>query len=748
MTVAGLGPKVELNWILSPVRDESVRSSLFLIGALLPTLAQDVCADDSPAESSAVSFSRDVEPVLTRLGCNGGACHGSFQGRGGLRLSLWGFDPQADYAALVSDARGRRIFAGAPETSLFLLKPTLGVPHAGGRRLEAGAEAYNILKSWIEQGLARPGIDDPTVAELHVEPAESVLQPGNEVSLRVTATWSGGESRDVTRWSRFESRSEPVATITPEGRVTAVSAGRSIVTVLFGGQAAAIPVTIPSSEPSTLEFRAYNFIDEHLAGEWNKLGIAPASDATDTEFVRRAYLDIIGTLPTPDEVREFLSASNPHKREQLIDALLARPEYADFWALQWSDRLKIHRRSLGEKGLASFNGWLKQALRDDRPFDEIVRELLVAQGNLYTSGPVAFYFVDQTPEALAETTAQVFLGVRLQCAKCHHHPFEVWSQDDYYGLAACFARVQRKDTKEGGRYGGAQAVTLAAAASVTNPATGAAAVPSLLGTPLTDLPATSDERAALAAWLTDPANPYFARNVVNRYWGDLFGRGLVEPVDDFRGTNPASHPQLLDQLAADFIEHGYDVKRVIRLICTSHTYQLAAEIAPHRDLDGQFVTHRIPRRLPAEVLLDAVNEAVGVNEPFDNFPVGTRAIALPDPAVTSYFLDVFGRPLRVSGCECERVSRVDLRQVLRLANSDALQTKLSAADGRVAKLVASGQSDEAIIEEFYLSTLSRLPTREEASSAAQYVATSSSRQEGLEDVLWTLLNLPEFVFNH
>jgi hypothetical protein len=725
-----------------------VRSTLILISGGVLALGQGVCAQDSAAEWPAVSFARDVEPVLTKLGCNGGACHGSFQGRGGLRLSLWGFDPQADYAALVADARGRRIFAGAPETSLLLLKPTLGVPHAGGRRLEAGSEAYDILKTWIEQGLARPTPDDPTVTELSVEPAELILQPGNELSLRVTATWSDGVSRDVTRWSRFESRSEPVATVTPEGRITAAGAGRSIVTVLFGGQSASVAVTIPTSRPTTIEFAANNFIDEHLAAEWHKLGIAPATDATDAEFARRAYLDIIGTLPAPDEVRAFLSASDPRKREQLVDSLLARPEYADFWALQWSDRLKIHRRALGEKGLASFNGWLKQALRDNRPFDEVVRELLVAQGNLYTSGPVAFYFVDQTPEALAETTAQVFLGVRLHCAKCHHHPFEVWSQDDYYGLAACFARVQRKDTKEGGRYGGAQAVTLAATGSVTNPATGAAAVPSLLGTPLTELPASGDERAALAAWLTDPANPYFARNIVNRYWGDLFGRGLVEPVDDIRGTNPASHPQLLDQLTADFTEHGYDVKRLIRLICTSRAYQLASEIAPHRDLDGQFVTHRVPRRLPAEVLLDAVNQAVGAHEPFDSFPVGTRAITLPDPAVASYFLDVFGRPLRVSGCECERVSRVDLRQVLRLANSDALQAKLSAADGRVAQLVAAGQSDEAIIQELYLGTLSRLPTQEEGSSAAQYVATSSSRQEGLEDVLWTLLNLPEFVFNH
>ncbi len=696
----------------------------------------------------AVSLTRDVEPVLTRLGCNGGACHGAFQGRGGFRLSLWGFDPEADYASLVTAARGRRVFPAAPESSLLLLKPTLNVPHAGGRRLEADSEAYRILHAWIDQGLAKPSADDPVVTRLSVSPAELILGPGDAADLVATAEWSDGEQRDVTRWCRFETRSEAVASIDDVGRITAHGPGRSIVTVLYSGQASSLPVTVPVASATEWDFAEYNFIDRHIAAEWRKLGIAPAGDATDAEFLRRASLDVIGTLPTVDETREFLASTDPDKRTLLIDDLLQRPEYAEFWAVQWSDRLKVHRRALGEKGLASFNGWLRQALRENRPFDGIVRDPLVAQGNLYANGPVAFYFTDRTPEELAETTAQVFLGVRLQCAKCHHHPFEVWSQDDYYGLAACFTRVQRKDTKEGGRYGGAQSVTLADAGSIENPATGRPALPSLLGKLLDDGSGTLDVRVLLADQVTDARNPYFARNVVNRYWGDLLGRGLVEPVDDFRATNPASHPELLDELAADFIAHGFDVRRTIRLICTSHTYQLAAEIAPERDLDAAFVTHRVPRRLPAEVLLDAVNQAAETVESFDNFPPGTRAVSLPDPAVASYFLDVFGRPLRVSGCECERVSRVDLRQALRLANGEELQQKLSHPDGRVARLLAESADDAAVIEELYLATLTRLPRPDEAALAAEYIAAAPSRQEGCEDLLWSLLNLPEFVFNH
>jgi hypothetical protein len=391
---------------------------------------------------------------------------------------------------------------------------------------------------------------------------------------------------------------------------------------------------------------------------------------------------------------------------------------------------------------------LKQSLREGKPADQIVRELLLSQGNLYASGPVAFYFVDQTPEDLAETTAQIFLGVRLQCAKCHHHPFEVWSQEDYYGLASFFTRVRRKDTKEGGRYGGAQAIQLASTGRIEHPRTLREVPPRLLGKSPFSPSEGEDPRKALADWITARDNPFFARNVVNRYWGYLFGRGLVEPIDDQRATNPPSHPELLDALTRDFIEHDFDLKHLLRTLCRSHTYQLASELRPTRDAEGEFYTHRRPRRLPAEVLLDAINQATGTHEKFSGLPEGTRAIALPDPSVDSSFLDTFGRPKRASTCECERGSRADLTQVLRLSNSEQMQAKVAHQQGRLAKLMLAKKNDDEIIEELYLATFSRLPTAQERQTVTRLLASAPSRQEGLEDLLWTLLNSGPFVFNH
>lgn len=694
-----------------------------------------------------VSFVRDVVPMLTKLGCNGGACHGAFQGRGGFRLSLWGFDPSADYAAIVTEDRGRRVFAAAPESSFVLLKPTLALPHAGGRRLKADTEEYEILRGWIAGGHPAPTEGDPSVVRLKVEPGELVLDAGERSSLRVEAVWSDGEVRDVTRWARFDGPLEQVARVSADGQVEATGPGRTSVLVLYGGQAEAVRVTIPYGETADIEFSGSGFIDRHIAAEWKVLGLRPAPLCGDAEFMRRVHLDLIGTLPTPDEVKRFLASSESDKRGALVHTLLDRPEYADFWSLVWSDRLKVHRRALGEKGLASFTGWLRQALRENRPFDSLVRELLTAQGNLYTTGPVAFYFIDRTPEELTETTAQVFLGVRLQCARCHHHPFEVWSQDDYYGLAAFFSRVQRKDTKEGGRFGGAQSVRLASSGAIHHPVTGRPMAPRVLAGESLQ-PADGDERTLLAEWITDPKNPWFARSIVNRYWGDLLGRGLVHPVDDLRATNPPSHPALLSELAEDFVAHGCDVKHLLRTICTSHMYQLAGEVAPTRDIDGMFYTHRRPRRLTAEVLLDAINQAAGTTEPFEKLPPGTRAISLPDPAVQSYFLDVFGRPLRVSACACERPERMDLRQVLRLANSETLHAKITAPAGRLTLMLAADRSDREIVEELYLATVSRMPTDEEVATASGYIAAAPSRNMGCEDLLWALLNLPEFLFNH
>lgn len=693
-----------------------------------------------------VNFAREVVPVLTKLGCNAGSCHGSFQGRGGFRLSLLGFDPAADYHALVTEARGRRLFPAAPDKSLLLLKPTGQIAHGGKKRLDVGSDSYRTLRDWIAQGTPGRG-EPPMVTRLEMNVAEAVLKAGEVRDLQVKATWSDGTVQDATRLALYESNRDTVAAVDAVGKITGREPGRAAVTVRYMGQVAAVPVTIPFGPATAFDFPAANFIDQRLAAEWKTLGLVPASLSSDAEFLRRVSLDLIGTLPTPDGVRQFLADSDPKKRAKLIDQLLERAEYSDYWSLKWADLLRAHRKHLGDKGLASFNTWLRSALRENRPADRMARELLTAQGNLYTSGPVAFFYVDKTPSELAETTAQVLLGVRLQCAQCHHHPFEVWSQDDYFGMAAFFARVKRKDTGENGQFGGAQSMRMDTVGSFAHPRTGVPVPPKPLGGVAQKVDDPADPRAALADWLVAKDNAFFARNIVNRYWGYLFGRGLVESIDDLRATNPATFPALFDELAKDFTTHGYDLKHLLRTLCNSRAYQLACEVRPAHDVDGEFATHRRPRPMPAEVVLDAVCAATGVPETFDKMPVGTRAIALPDPAVISYFLDSFGRPKRLTACECERGGRPDLTQVLHLMNGETLQKKVSAEPGRLAKLLAAKKTDDEIVDELYLATLSRRPTDAERTAVRPKIAAAPSRREGYEDLLWALLNTAEFVFN-
>jgi hypothetical protein len=477
------------------------------------------------------------------------------------------------------------------------------------------------------------------------------------------------------------------------------------------------------------------------------VGVRPAPRASDAEFLRRVHLDLIGTLPTPEEVRAFLGSPDEQKRSRVIDQLLERPEYVDYWSLKWGDLLRVHRRYVGEKGLGSFWGWVRQAVRENRSLDEMVREVLTAQGNLYTSGPVAYFFVDEKPEELAETTSQVFLGVRLQCTRCHHHPQEVWSQDDYYGLAAFFTRLETKENGDGGRFGGSRSIRpVEKVTKSRRPKFDVA--PRLFDQGEVPLAGVVDVRQKLAQWITAQENPYFARNFANRYWAYLVGRGLVEPIDDLRATNPPSNPALLDALAKDFTNHRFDVKHLLRTIANSSVYQLASEVSPARDADGSLFTHRRPQRLPAEVLLDAVNQAAGTVEKFAGVPNGTRAIQLPDPAIPSYFLTTFGRPLRNNPCECARGGMPDLSQALHLANGTALHQKVIDTKGRVAELLKKQVSDDERVDELYLATLSRPATDEELSIVRQILTEAPSREEGYQDLLWTLLNSSEFVFNH
>ena len=702
-------------------------------------------------QSAPVDFTRQVVPVLSKLGCNGGKCHGSFKGRGGFRLSLFGFDAPFDYEALALQARGRRIFPSAVDQSLILLKPTAQLPHGGGEVTEIDSAAYRVLHDWIDQGARPPQADDPHVVSVEVQPSEVQLAAGKSAQVRVTAHWSDGKQSDQTYWALYESKHEDRAEVTPEGRITALSVGRTPVTVRFMGQVGAVNVTVPVPEATQdkIDLAALprnNYIDKYIIREWEKVGMQPAPLSDDAEFLRRVSIDLIGTLPTPEEIRTFLASKDPDKRSKQIDTLLERPEYVDYWSIKWGDLLRVHRRYVGDKGLSNFLGWVRNNLRENRPVDTVVRELLTAKGNLYTNGPVAFFFTDAKPENFTETTAQVFLGVRIHCAKCHHHPYEVWSQDDYYGLAQFFTRFEVKDNKDNGVFGGAKIIRPVAKMNrEMRPLRNAE--PSMLGQKLPE-GSEHDIRLALADWITKPENPFFARNFVNRYWAYMMGRGLVEPIDDLRDTNPPSHPALVAALTEDFIKHDFDLKYLLRTICNSHTYQLASDRNPKYDLDGTFYTHRRLRRLSAEVLLDAVNQAAGTTESFKGVPAGTRAIALPDPSIPSYFLNTFGRPARNDPCECARGSAPDLNQALHLINGEPVHAKVVHSQGRVAQLLGEKKTDEQIIEELYLTTFSRFPRVSEVKLAKSLVGEAPSRKEGLEDLLWTLLNATQFSFNH
>lgn len=713
-----------------------------------------------------VSFANEVVPLLTRLGCNQGACHGAQHGKGGFRLSLLGFDPELDHETIARQAGSRRISPSRPERSLLLRKATASVSHGGGRRIAVGSPQYRLLVQWIVDGAPGPGPKEPRIVGLDVFPAERAMSPGERQQLLVRARFSDGAAYDVTDQALLQSLNEGVVEVTPDGRITARSPGATAVMARYMGLAAVARVSVPyppaagvprpaehrtTAVPAVLSSAQPHFIDALVARQWERMRLSPSPLCTDAEFIRRASLDAIGTLPKPEEVRAFLASRDPNKRARLIDALLERPEYADYWSQKWGDLLRVSRSRLTEKGMWSFYNWLHEQLRTNRPVDRWTRELITAQGSTYTTGPANFYRVARTPPDLAETTSQVFLGVRLQCARCHHHPFERWSQDDYYSLAAYFARVGLKGSQEFGIFGGEQIVRLNATGEVRHPKTNREVPPRPLVEPAVRLlprAEDSDRRRALAEWLTSPENPFFARNIVNRYWAYLMGRGIVEPVDDLRVTNPPSNPELLDALARDFVARGYDLKALLRTIMTSRVYQLSATPTPANARDDRFYTRYPVKRLPAEVLLDAICDATGVPEKFSGLPKGTRAIQLPDAGVASSFLDTFGRPPREIACECERSAEPNIAQALTLMNGEVLNRKLGPDEGRIARLLARNVPTADAVTELYLATLSRYPRSTELRTALGLIGKAPNRKEGLEDLLWTLLNSREFLFNH
>jgi hypothetical protein len=696
-----------------------------------------------------VSFTKEIEPVITKAGCNQGACHGGQHGRGGFRLSLLGYDPLFDYAQIVQSAEGRRVVLSDPERSILLLKPSLTMEHGGGERFKANSQPYHLLKRWLEDGAPEPAATDPIVTALEVWPAKRVLVPGEQQQLAVRASWSDGRDEDVTPTAQYDTLNDAVASVTAGGLVTAQGRGETHIMIRFCGQVAVMQVTLRyHSLDQQKSFAAANFIDEKAAAKWRDLGLVPSPLCSDEEFFRRIHLDAIGTLPAPADIKAFLADKSQDKRQKAINRVLDRPEFVDFWALKWGDLLRINRDQLSEKGMWSFYNWVRGALRDNLPVDEFVRDIITAEGSTFTEGPANFYRTANNAADWAENTAQLFLGVRMQCARCHHHPFEKWSQDDYYGMAAFFVRLGTKRSQEFGIFGRETVVFLQPKGEQTHPRKGGVVKPHPLDGPVMDDP--FDRRRKLAEWATDKDNPFFARNIVNRVWGYFMGRGLVEPLDDMRATNPASNPELLDALANDLAQHRFDLKHLMRTIMSSHLYQLSSAVAAGDEADANnvYYTHYTVKRLTAEELADALDTATGTREKYRGLPAGTRAIQLPDTSVNSFFLDVFGRPARQITCECERKMEPNIAQALYLMNDDALNKKIGQPTGRLAKLLQAKTSVPAIVDELYLTTVSRPPTSEETAKARSWISRAASPQEGLQDLLWALLNSREFLFNH
>ncbi|WP_232101341.1 DUF1549 and DUF1553 domain-containing protein [Gimesia panareensis] len=713
----------------------------------------------SRASGKNVSFVKDVVPVLNKGGCSLGGCHASQFGKGGFKLSLFGFAPEQDYPAIARDDRQRRVSILQPKESLILQKASMGMAHGGGRRFAKDSYEYHILETWIAEAVTEIDDKEPKVVGMQLTPMSRRYKKGDIQQLRVIAEYSDGSKQDVTALAQYDSLIENIATVTPRGKIEIKGPGQTAIMVRFMGQAKISTVISPYKDKVNLaDFKPNNFIDEQIKQRYAELGLEPSPLCSDEVFIRRAFMDCIGTLPTPEKVKAFLASKDPNKRSYLIDELLGltgdpeRDVYVEAWSanwgMKWGDLLRINRNKIGDGGMWAFSNWVRQSLRENKPVNEFVSEIITAQGSIYKNGPANYFKIASKPEDLAEATSQIFLGVRLQCAKCHHHPFEVYSQKDYYSLAAFFTRVGNKASVEFGALGQDTIIKVKNSGSIRHPRTRKTMEP----TPLMGEPVESSEfrdlRRPLARWITSPENELFSKNIVNRFWSYYMGTGFVEPIDDMRETNPASNPELLNALSDHFVKSGYDLKELMRVIMNSRAYQLASEPLPENVAKTRFYTHYNVKRLSAEVMLDALDDITGSQERFRGVPEGTRAIELPDPNYNSYFLDTLGRPKRVITCECERTSQPNLAQVLQVANGQLINTKLAAKTGRIEKLIKAKAADHDVFTEMYLAAFSRYPTKEELAKCDQIVKASKDKREGYQDVLWAISNSREFLFNH
>ncbi|VTS05786.1 DUF1549 and DUF1553 domain-containing protein [Tuwongella immobilis] len=710
-----------------------------------------------PIPDRPIDFVNEIQPILTRGGCNSGPCHGKARGQNGFQLSLLAFDHEADYAALTAEARGRRIFPAAPEQSLLIRKATAEMPHGGGRKLTPGDGMTETLVQWIRQGMPKSAPNAPKLSRIQVEPTSVKLGYRGQQSLKVTALYSDGSTRDVTKLANFSSNESTIAAVTEHGQINAGPLpGEAAIMARFMDQFALCQVVIPY--PGTVDPKVYDqwpkthFIDKLVADKWQQLNLTPSALAEEPIIVQRLYLDLIGRLPTPDEVRTYLADATPNKRERLIDDLLSRPEYADFWANKWADLLRPNPYHVGLKTVFNFDGWIRQAFRENRPYDQFVRDLVASTGTTWRNGATVIYRDRRDPAELTTIISQLFLGIRLDCAKCHHHPFEVYGQEEFYSFAAYFERIGRKGVGISAPISGSEEMVFHSSRPinpVSHPLTGKrmTAKP-LFGEAAPDSPDV-DPRQTLANWITSPKNPYFAKVMVNRVWADLMGRGIVEPVDDLRATNPPTNGPLLDALADDFRANGYDIKKLLKTIVQSRVYQLST--APNAGNAGDLRNYSryYRQRLRAEVLLDAICDVTGVPESFDAMPPGSRSMQLWTHRSSSLFLDSFGRPDPNQDPPCERTGDTSVVQALHLMNAPNLHAKVTSERGTVAKLVAEKKSDADTLRELFLLTFSRLPTPAEESACLKLFADPSrTRRQVIEDLLWAMINAPEFQFKN
>lgn len=709
------------------------------------------------------SFRNDVMAALSKAGCNLGTCHGNATGKGGFKLSLRGEDMLADHAALSRDIAGRRVNPFRPEQSLILLKGTNQLAHEGGKRLDPKGWEYQVLRDWIAAGLPGALESDVRLSRLEVTPAEALIEERQDgAQLRARAHFADGSVRDVTARAVYEPLQNGLVEVSPGGHVRRLQFGEPTVLVRYLDQSVPVRLTFLQDRPGFVWGRPqpHNFIDRHIFDKLQALRINPGGLASDEVFLRRAWLDLTGAVPPAHEARSFVADRAPDKRARLIDRLLASPQFADFWALKWADVLKVEGRTLDEKGMSAFHGWIRDAIARNRPIDAFVRDLIAARGSTYAEPSANFYRANRTANARAVAAAQVFLGTRLQCAECHNHPFDRWTQDDYYNWSAVFGQVdykildnKRRDRSDKHEFVGEQVVFLNPKLSVQNPRTGEAARPRFLGDDLPELKDGTDSLQAAAAWLTSPANPLFAKAQANRIWYHLMGRGLVDPVDDLRLTNPASHPRLLDELTGELIASGFDLRHLIRRVMLSRTYQLDSATNATNAGDETNYSRNLPRRLSAEQLFDSIHLALGAAPALKDAPAGLRAAQVagprngrgsPDPMSAEAFLVHFGRPKRELSCECERAGDTSLGQIFQFISGPVVAGALGAKTGLTARLAAS-EDVTAAVEELYWSLLTRPPTADEARVMTALLVSAKDRRAALEDIAWSLLNAKEFV---